>query len=591
MKTTSRFFIIGCGALSLAASASAGHFTSALVGDVSYTETKGWTIAAKTQSLGEGREKWILSFVAEKEAVPPTTKVACGFPVKDVVARWHMSARALAPDWGCGYSSAIYSGTPVAQLFSDANENRAVFACSEAFRRVQFQLGVVEETGRAIYTATLFSEPEAPRKDYRVEFLVDFRPVFYADALRDATAWFESMPEYKPLVAPPAAFDPLYSFWYSYHQNVTAADVERECAAAVKCGFKTLIVDDGWQTDDNNRGYAYCGDWEVSTNRFPDFRAHVAKVKALGMKYMLWYALPVMGFHAKNYDRFRGKFLYDYRRLGYSVLDPRFPEVREYLISMLERAVRDWGVDGLKLDFVDALDLYCLDADHNDPTDPAVKENYAGRDIKTVSHALDRLMVDLYARLEKIRPGILVEFRQNYVGPAMRKYGNMFRAGDCPMDYRTNRTRTLDLRLTSGATAVHSDMLMWGAGDSVEEASKQFWSIVFSVPQISVRLNDVPAAYHAKIREMVDFWVAHRETLMKGELRPMRPDLNYPIVYAYGKGEQVVAVYDASQVVKIDRAKGEKAFVVNATDATSLVVEEGATVRRVPMKPCAVTAL
>ncbi len=583
--------VVASCALVMGASVWAGEFTSALVGKVSFTETKGWTLTGKAQMQADGREKWSIKFAAEKELIPPTTKVTCAFPVKDVVARWHMSTGTLPPNWASGFSSAIYSRVPVVQLFSDASENRATIACSEAFRRVHFQLGVEEETGNAIYSATLFSEPEAPRKDYEVEFLIDLRSVFYADALRGALKWFEGMAEYKPVVAPAAAFDPLYSFWYSYHQNVTAENVEKECAAAVKYGFKTLIVDDGWQTDDNNRGYAYCGDWEVSTNRFPDFRAHVKKVQALGMKYMIWYALPVMGYHAKNYARFKGKFLYDYGRLGYSVLDPRFPEVREYLIGVFERAVRDWGIDGLKLDFVDAIDLFCLDDVHTDPTDPAVAENYAGRDIKTISHAFDRLMVDLHARLEKIRPGILIELKQNYVGPAMRKYGNMFRACDCPADYRTNRTRTLDLRLTSGETAVHSDMLMWGAGDSPRTASKQFWSVIFSVPQISVRLEDVSAAHRAKLKEMVDFWVAHRETLMKGELKPMRPDLNYPIVYAYGKGEQVIAVYDANQVVKIDRTKGAKVFVVNATDAESLLVEEGSAAKRMLMKPCDVTEL
>ena len=30
--------------------------------------------------------------------------------------------------------------------------------------------------------------------------------------------------------------------------------------------MESIIVDDGWQTDDNNRGYAYCGDWAVTPN-------------------------------------------------------------------------------------------------------------------------------------------------------------------------------------------------------------------------------------------------------------------------------------------------------------------------------------
>ena len=53
----------------------------------------------------------------------------------------------------------------------------------------------------------------------------------------------------------------------------------------------------------------------------------------------------------------------------------------------------------------------------------------------------------------------MIEFRQSYIGPAIRKYGNIFRAGDCPADILSNRIHTIDLRLTSGSTAVHSDML------------------------------------------------------------------------------------------------------------------------------------
>ena len=35
-------------------------------------------------------------------------------------------------------------------------------------------------------------------------------------------------------------------------------------------GFKAAILDDGWQTDDTNRGYGYCGDWEVAEKKIKD---------------------------------------------------------------------------------------------------------------------------------------------------------------------------------------------------------------------------------------------------------------------------------------------------------------------------------
>ena len=563
------------------AAAQAGEFTSALAGRVTYTDSDGWSVAVDAKTIETGVEEWRFSFAADKPTDPPKTTIECTFPLKDVVGRWTTGAgfnKYLPPDWGSGFSSSIYSHAPVLAYFSDSDENRGVIACSEALRRVNFCMGVMERSAGSRFEATLFSDPEAPLSAYRVSFRLDFRPVFYADAIRAAFAWYGAMPEYKAAAVPEAAFDPLYSFWYSYHQDVRAVSVENECAAARTYGMKTAILDDGWQSDDHTRGYAFCGDWQVSTNRFPDFAGHVQTVRRGGMRYMIWYSVPFVGRKSARYAQLKGKYLYEDDRFNAAILDPRFPEVREFLIGVYEKAVRDWNLDGLKLDFIDRFGFR--------GADPAVKENYAGRDIKSLPEAVDRLMTDVNRRLTALQPGILIEFRQSYIGPAIIKYGNMMRAGDCPMDFLANRVRTLDLRLSSGNAAVHADMLMWNPEESPEAASKQFWSVLFSVPQISMRLEELSAAHQAKLREMLDFWLAHRDTLMKGELRPMRPDLNYPAVYACGEGEQVIAVYDADWVVKVDRSRGEKVFIVNATDAKSLFVKVDGKMREVAAKPC-----
>ena len=74
--------------------------------------------------------------------------------------------------------------------------------------------------------------------------------------------------------------------------------------------------------------------------------------------------------------------------------------------------------------------------------------DYAGLD-----QAVQRLMVDVMRELRAIKSDILIEFRQRYIGPAMREFGNMFRVGDCPENASTNRVGVVDLRLTSGHTA------------------------------------------------------------------------------------------------------------------------------------------
>ncbi|PHB05610.1 alpha-galactosidase, partial [Bacillus pseudomycoides] len=84
---------------------------------------------------------------------------------------------------------------------------------------------------------------------------------------------------------------PMYSTWYSFHQDISDNEIEKQCEIAKQLGCGAVIVDDGWQTEDDHRGYAYCGDWEVSPKRIVGMREHVERVHDLGMKYLLWYSV------------------------------------------------------------------------------------------------------------------------------------------------------------------------------------------------------------------------------------------------------------------------------------------------------------
>lgn len=120
----------------------------------------------------------------------------------------------------------------------------------------------------------------------------------------------------------------MYSTWYSFHQQLVPAEVEKQCLLAKELGCEAVIVDDGWQTLNNERGYAYCGDWEVSPDRIPDMKGFVDRVHALGMKFILWYSVPFVGRYSKAWSRFAGKYINTYDGPDTAVFDPRFPEVR-----------------------------------------------------------------------------------------------------------------------------------------------------------------------------------------------------------------------------------------------------------------------
>jgi alpha-galactosidase len=195
--------------------------------------------------------------------------------------------------------------------------------------------------------------------------------------------------------------------------------------------------------------------------------------------------------------------------------------------------VREWEVDGLKLDFVDE---FATGAD-TVPFDPT------RMDVGTVEEGADLLLFTIRERLTAIRPDVLIEFRQQYVGPDMRAYGNVFRANDCPASALANRVRTIDLRLLSGSTAIHSDMLMWHREDSVESAALQFVSVLFSAPQLSVRLDAQSEGQIAMIRWWLDVFSRYRSVLHRGALRVYGAAANYTRVETVSDAVRVVVLY------------------------------------------------
>lgn len=546
-------------------------------------ELDGWNLSSRTSTEG-GVTFLELRLDRPDPAMLPFFRLLWHTSALDCQCRWTPLAgnnKLLPPNWGSRQSFQLAIGAPVMCFLNQAGVNRLTFACSDALNVVQLGGGIEEKLGVLECSVECFRTPGAPASEYCCTLRIDSRPVRFEEALADVASWWAAMPEYAPSPVPEPAREPMYSTWYSFHQDLFDHEVEEQCALAAKFDLKSVIVDDGWQTEDNHGGYAFCGDWEICRKRFPNMAAHVRRIHALGLKYLLWYSMPWAGFESAAYRKFAGKLLYRDERLNAAALDPRFPEVREYLIGIYERALHEWDLDGFKLDFIDSFEFRPAGSE-----DPAIAENYAGRDYKSLALAVDRLLTDTMNRLRAIKPEIMIEFRQRYTGPAMRKYGNMFRAADCPYDAVSNRIRTIDVRLLAGNTAVHADMLMWHRDESVEVAALQFLNILFAVPQISVRLEVVPESHRAMLRFYLGFWREYRDVLLDGTLRAEHPELNYPVVSARSGSRSVVAVYGAGSLVELDPAPGEEVNLVDATGCGRIVLS----LARAPREAAAFTA-
>ena len=537
--------------------------------EVTLAASEGWRHEAAVEELAPGVSVLTIALTNGVAAVPPVTDVRISVPGAGATQLWTSDPMGCCRLWPVGwgttrYSSQLASETPIAVAFGP--DDRAVFsaAADETFEKVDYALTIDEKSCRLTGHFRFFTESPTPRRGHRLRLRLDARRLGTDAAVREAADWIFAANGFVAAEVPDVAREPLYSTWYAHWQDVRADELEREAKIAADLGMKAMILDDGWQKVRSKTFYSATGDWMPVAERFPDMAGHVARVKAMGLKYMLWLSVPFVGCESAAWTRFEGKYL-NLRDGGtVGVLDPRYPEVRDYLASTYERVVRDWGFDGVKLDFIDKFVL--------PKADPAARTSWIGCDTRSVPEAVDRLMKDVLARLRKINPEVLVEFRQRYMGAAIRQYGNMIRATDCPADPTANRKRIADLRLTSGTTAVHSDMLVWSDAETAEGAAYPILSALFGVIQYSMPLERTGELHREVIRHWIRFARTHRAALLEGAFRAHEPEKFYTVLEGESDAERVIAVYAPDRLADLG-ALDRRIVLVNATKKPSLAVD------------------
>ena len=513
---------------------------------------------------------------ADEKFIPEPLKIAWEMPVNDVISVWSPRvgfSRFLAPNWRkTKTESRIASGAPVMSAINADGTNACTVALSDPKSPTEIGFGVSEEHAVFECHAIFFTAFVAPIDTYEAFIRFDFDQVPFTKAVQSVGSWWEKDFGYTHAYVPKSAYMPMNSAWYSFHQALIPEKLIEECKLSAPLGMETIILDDGWQTDDNNRGYKFCGDWELATGKIPDMKALVDEIHKTGMKVMLWFSVPFVGIHSKAYERFKDKALYD--KGGVLVVDVRYKEVRDYLIGIYKDAVVNYGLDGLKLDFIDSFRLTDQSPAANDQMDT-----------HSVEDALDALLKEAKDELLKIDPDILVEFRQSYIGPTILKYGNMIRVGDCPYDSLRNRMGIVDLRLTSGKTAVHSDMIMWNKDASVESAALQMISTLFGVPQVSVLIKDLPESHKKALKFWLDFYRENIDLLHSDDLSVKNPEMCYSQVKTQLDGS-LVAVNYANVPFDVDTFENEGCVynLINSTFEKQIFINAKADLGKVSVK-------
>ncbi len=511
-----------------------------------------------------------IMFSRQEACSPSEITVEFNIPYVDAFSLWNSQCgsicgaksgtmRNILPDWRPEHQvsvSRLASGIPIQSVISQSGENVFTISVEDAKTPIEISTGTEEMGKSCLCRISFFTKPVGRLSEYHTEFIIDRRKIPFYEAIKSAAENMRRVSGKREQDIPEEARMPMYSTWYNFHQNIEDEELIAECKEAYKLGMRSIIIDDGWQTENNGGGYAYCGDWRVCSSKIKDMKSFVLRIHEIGMKVVLWYSVPYVGKKSEVWERFKGKYL-DSEEREWNCLDPRFPEVREYLSGIYEKAAGEWGLDGFKLDFIDAFEL----TEYSDKTG-------IGRDFESLEDAIECLLDSVTSRLKKVNPDILIEFRQSYIGPVITRYGNMIRVGDCALDAFINRVAILDLRMTSGRAAVHSDMITWNDNDTNESMAKQLIAVLFGVSQISVRINEIKKEHYDVLKFWLDFWTENKEILLDGRLKIYNPEANYSMAEAELKDEKMCVCYSLNTVLCLSK----KMTVVNGTGESYIAV-------------------
>lgn len=451
------------------------------------------------------------------------------------------------------------TGFPFVLLMSRSGVNRLAFGL----------LDQVPET-RMIYSM------EEVGAGYRVWFerpLVEDPPACteYEDRIyisRRAEPWYRAVAAYTetsdvaagivPIQVPDGAREPVYCTWYAIHHDATADWVERQMKVASDLGFKTLIVDDGWFFDGDGDwgGYARTGDWRVAESKFPDLAEHVKRGQAMGVNYLLWIAPFMVGVKSENF-RSLSRLLHPHDHGSFKCLCPRNLDAQEHIVRVMKGLMTDYGLDGFKMDFIDAVD-------------PAPCPGGHSHEFETQGEGMDAALGRIRSELSAVNPNVLLEFRQGYANLACRAHCTMFRAGDAPMDFDTNLWRITMIRSYARTFPVHFDPAYWHSAESEEGVARHMICSVFCVPMLSVDFEKLPPEHLRIIGRWIDFYHRNKEIINFGEFEPEISNATIETVTVHDDNRAIVGLFRDSAVPAAPEGI-RRVQVLNASNSPSLM--------------------
>ncbi len=469
-----------------------------------------------------------------------------------------LSENRFRPTWDLAKSvEAKYSKCmPLNVLLNDKNESILNVSISDCYNIIKIHIGANEYSQNATIIIFMFNNFSVLPKKYTFSLRIDKRKNAFAKSVKEARDYLYNINNIEVNV-PKKAYGKVYSTWYNFHQDIKQDTLIKELKKAKEFGLETIIIDDGWQIDKLNTGYSYCGDWKIANNRFYDFKKFVQDVHKMGINVMLWLSVPFIGIYSQNYKEFLNMYL-EMVSGNIMILDPRYKKVRNFLVNTYLNLLREYDLDGFKLDFIDSFNLNEKSIYNENMDTPSLEE------------ALDLLFKEINTTLRNYKEDILIEFRQNYTCPSLIKSANMIRVADCPLDYITNYREIINLKLTC-KIAIHSDMVIFNKNDSIENKALNIYATLFSISQFSFVLNELENDEQKMLKYFTKFYDENKEYLFSDDLMTIGKPNEYQASYVEKVNKLFMVAYENIVISLND--KYQEITIVNMSCNETLYID------------------
>ena len=145
-----------------------------------------------------------------------------------------------------------------------------------------------------------------------------------------------------------------FNSWYPFPGEMTIGQMKRCVDVAAPLGAEVFVLDAGWFSSKN--WSRELGDWTVNPTAFPHGLQELARyVRSKGMKFGIWIEIENLGVDSKTFRlhpdwclTYNGNPLLIAERYP---LNFAKPVVRQWAASVLDRLVRDYGIEWLKIDY------------------------------------------------------------------------------------------------------------------------------------------------------------------------------------------------------------------------------------------------